>query len=227
MSRKLESQAINRSDSNYFCEVIHMELTLEQLKQSVPNCEHPERFLPHLNHYMINEGIITPPRKAHFLSQVAHESGDLNRLTENLNYSATALLNTFRKYFADRETAEKYARRPIDIANRVYANRMGNGPESSGDGWRYRGAGLIQLTGKNNHKAFADASGKPLAAIGDYLRSYEGAVHSAVWFWTQNGLNKLADQNDIMGITRRINGGYNGLQDRTDKFRRIIQILDK
>ena len=204
-----------------------MEITLEQLKKSVPNCEHPEKFLPHLNHYMINEGIITPLRKAHFLAQVAHESGDLNRLTENLNYSATALQNTFRKYFADRETAEKYARRPEAIANRVYANRMGNGPESSGDGWRYRGAGLIQLTGKNNHKAFADASGKPLESIGDYLRSYEGAVHSAVWFWAKNGLNKLADQNDIMGITRRINGGYNGLQDRTDKFRRIIQILDK
>lgn len=204
-----------------------MELTLEQLKQSVPNCEHPERFLAHLNHYMINEGIITPLRQAHFLSQVAHESGDLNRLTENLNYSATALLNTFKKYFADQVVAEKYARKPIAIANRVYANRMGNGPEESGDGWRYRGAGLIQLTGKNNHQAFANASGKPLEGIGDYLRSYEGAVHSAVWFWVQNGLNKLADKNDIMGITKRINGGYHGLQDRTDRFRRIIQILDK
>lgn len=204
-----------------------MELTLDQLEQSVPNCKHPEKFLPHLNHYMINEGIITPLRKAHFLAQVAHESGDLNILTENLNYSASGLIKVFGKYFPGVELATKYARRPEAIANRVYANRMGNGLESSGDGWRYRGAGLIQLTGKNNHKAFADASGKPLEAIGDYLRSYEGAVHSAVWFWTKNGLNKLADQNDIMGITRRINGGYNGLQDRTEKFQRIIKFLDK
>lgn len=204
-----------------------MELTLEQLKQSVPNCEHPERFLPHLNHYMINEGIITPLRQSHFLAQVAHESSNLNVFSENLNYSAEGLMKVFGKYFPNVELATKYARRPEAIANRVYANRMGNGPESSGDGWRYRGAGLIQLTGKNNHKAFADASGKPLEGIGGYLRSYEGAVHSAVWFWAKNGLNKLADQNDIMGITRRINGGYNGLQDRTDKFRRIIQILDK
>ncbi len=203
-----------------------MELTLDQLKQSVPNCEHPERFLPHLNHYMINEGIITPLRKAHFLAQVAHESGDLNRLTENLNYSATALLNTFRKYFADRETAEKYARRPIDIANRVYGGRMGNGDEASGDGWRYRGAGAIQLTGKNNHKAFAVSVGKPLATVGDYLRSPEGAAHSAAWFWATNGLNKLADQNDLRGITRRINGGFNGLADRQERFQKMLKILE-
>lgn len=203
-----------------------MELTLEQLKQSVPNCKHPEKLLPHLNHYMINEGIITPLRKAHFLAQVAHESGDLNRLTENLNYSASGLIKVFGKYFPNAELATKYARRPEAIANRVYANRLGNGNESSGDGWRYRGAGLIQLTGANNHRAFAVSVGRPLEGIGDYLRSYEGAVHSAVWFWSVNGLNKLADQNDIRGITRRINGGYNGLADRTDRFRKIIKIFE-
>ncbi len=202
-----------------------MELTLDQLKQSVPNCEHPEKFLPHLNHYMINEGIITPLRKAHFLSQVAHESSNLNVFTENLNYSATALLNVFGKYFPSREMAEKYARKPIDIANRVYGGRMGNGPEESGDGWRYRGAGLLQLTGKNNHQSFADSVGRPLAGIGDYLRSYEGAVHSAAWFWSMNGLNALADRNDIRGVTRRINGGLNGLQDRQERFQKIMKVL--
>lgn len=204
-----------------------MEITLEQLKLCVPLCKNPEELLPHLNHYMINEGIITPLRKAHFLAQVAHESGNLNVFSENLNYSAEGLQKVFKKYFPDSALAWKYARQPQAIANRVYANRMGNGPESSGDGWKYRGAGLIQLTGRNNQEAFAKATGKPLEGIGDYLRSSEGAVHSAVWFWSVNGLNKLADANDLYAITKRINGGYNGLQDRAMKFEKMIKILDK
>lgn len=204
-----------------------MEITLEQLKQCVPHCKTPEILLPHLNHYMINEGLVTPIRQAHFLAQVAHESGNLNIVTENLNYSADGLRKVFGKYFPDSKTAERYARQPMWIANRVYAGRMGNGSEASGDGWKYRGAGLIQLTGKNNQQAFANACEKPLEAIGDYLRSPEGSVHSAVWFWATNGLNRIADRNDLRELTRRINGGYNGYEDRRARFNRIFPILNK
>lgn len=202
-----------------------MTLTLDQLKKCVPGCKNPQYMVLHLNHYMVSEGLITPLRKAHFLAQVGHESADLNVMTENLNYSADALRRVFGKYFPNSQTAEKYARQPQAIANRVYANRMGNGSEASGDGWLYRGAGLIQLTGKNNHQAFADAVGKPLAGIGDYLRTPQGACQSAAWFWAQNGLNRLADADDIRGITRRINGGYNGLDDRQQRLARAKSVL--
>ena len=202
-----------------------MEMTLDQLKKCVPLCKNPESLLPHLNHYTTSAGIITPLRQAHFLSQVAHESGSLNTVSENLNYSAEALQKVFKKYFPDSAIAWKYARQPQAIANRVYANRMGNGSEASGDGWKYRGAGLIQLTGKNNHEAFAKAVGKPLEAVGDYLRTPEGAVHSACWFWATNGLNKLADADDVRAVTKRINGGYIGLEDRINKLKICKSVL--
>jgi putative chitinase len=126
--------------------------------------------------------INTPLREAAFVAQVGHESSQLNAVSENLNYSAEGLARTFPRYFTINE-AQQYARNPERIANRVYANRMGNGDERSGDGWRYRGAGLIQLTGKNNQHAAADYFGIEYSVIGDWLRTPEGAARSAGWFW--------------------------------------------
>ena len=161
--------------------------------------------------------ITSIPRVAAFLAQTAHESGGFTATTENLNYSADGLNATFAKYFKNATPpvdANKYARQPEMIANRVYANRMGNGDEASGDGWKYRGRGLIQLTGKNNYSAMADSFDIPLDEITDYVSTPEGCVKSACWFWSTNKLNSYADAGDMKTITRKINGGENGMEDR-------------
>jgi putative chitinase len=148
--------------------------------------------------------IHTPERVAAFVAQCAHESGGFKFLKENLNYKAPSLRKTFGKYFPDDAIANDYANRPnkqAAIANRVYANRMGNGDEASGDGFRYLGRGLIQLTGKNNYTLFAAAIDTPLEDIPVYLQTFEGAVQSACWFWEQNNLNQWADKKDIMTLT--------------------------
>lgn len=158
-------------------------------------------------------GIDTPLRLAAFLAQIAHESGQLRHLAENLNYSAEALLRVFPRHF-DAGQAAAYARQPQRISSRVYANRMGNGDEVSGDGWRYRGRGLIQVTGKTNYAACGTALGLDLIAQPDLLEQPGPAARSAGWFWHRNGLNRPADARDIATITRRINGGLTGLEDR-------------
>lgn len=168
--------------------------------------------------------ITTPLREAAFVAQVGHESQQLQRVSENLNYSADGLLRTFPRYFNSSQAAV-YARNPEKIANRVYANRIGNGDEESGDGWRYRGAGLIQLTGKNNQRAAADYFGIDWHGIGDWLRTPEGAARSAGWFWSVHALNALADVGDIEQITRRINGGLNGINERLEIYERAKQVL--
>jgi Predicted chitinase len=150
--------------------------------------------------------INTPLRQAAFLAQVFHESGNLGRLDENLNYSAQGLMRTWASRF-DAATAEKYAHKPEMIANKVYANRMGNRDEASGDGWKYRGAGLIQLTGKNNQFACAMHIGYDPTQIGIYLRTEEGACRSAGWFWQQVGANTYADKGDIDGVSDVVNIG--------------------
>ena len=157
-----------------------------------------------------NNGINTQKRLAMFFAQLDHESG-LKPISENLNYSEEGLLKTFPKYFT-KETAKNYARKPEKIANRVYANRMGNGSESSGDGWKYRGRGFIQLTGKENY-INAGYVNKP-----DLLLNEADAMIVAVWFWTKNKLNSYADKGDVKGATRVINGGTNGLKDREEKY---------
>jgi putative chitinase len=169
--------------------------------------------------------INTPARQAAFLAQVGHESAHLTQLSENLNYSESGLMKTWPARFPTSVIAEQYQRKPEKIANRVYANRMHNGDEASGDGWRYRGAGLIQLTGKENHLAAALYFDKPLEEIGDWLRTPEGASLSAAWFWKANGLNELADAGDQEAITRRINGGTLGLKDRIALFDRAQEVL--
>lgn len=165
------------------------------------------------NQMFVTYGIDTPLRVAHFVSQVGHESSGLKRLEENLNYSTEGLLKTFKKYF-DGPTATKYARRPQMIANRVYANRMGNGSEASGDGWTYRGRGPIQITGKDNYTRLSKDTGVDFLTLPDMLKDpYHGAM-SAAWFWKTNGLNALADRDDVVAVTKRINGGTIGLEDR-------------
>ncbi len=189
-------------------------LTLEDLKAIMPAAgARAATFLDPLNAAMEEFDITTPARQAAFLAQIGHESGSLAAVSENLNYSADGLLRVFPRYF-DATTAAEYARKPERIANRVYANRMGNGDEASGDGWRNRGAGLLQNTGNDNHARIALAFGIPRAEVGDWLRTPEGACRAAGLFWRDNGLNQLADAGDFVRITKRINGGTNGLEDR-------------
>jgi putative chitinase len=169
--------------------------------------------------------INTPERVAAWLAQCAHESGYFRFLKENLNYKAESLLKTFPKYFKTLEEAKQYEKNPQKIANKVYANRMGNGDEASGDGFRYLGRGLIQLTGKNNYTIFAASIDTPLEEIPEYLQTFEGAVQSACWFWEQNGLNKFADSRDIVTMSKRINGGTIGMEDRLMKYEKCLKMF--
>jgi putative chitinase len=146
-------------------------------------------------------------------------------LQENLNYSSSGLMKTFKKYFPDETVASQYAKQPEKIANRVYANRMGNGNEASGDGYKYRGRGLIQLTGKDNYTRFAESIETPVEEIPEFLGTFEGAVQSACWFWETNNLNQFADSGDMLTLTKRINGGYIGLEDRVKHYEHALEVL--
>jgi putative chitinase len=169
--------------------------------------------------------IDTPERVAAWLAQCAHESGYFRFLKENLNYKAASLQTVFKKYFPTEEMAKAYEKQPEKIANRVYANRMGNGDEASGDGFRYLGRGLIQLTGKNNYTFFAASIDTPVEEVPEYLQTFEGAVQSACWFWEQNNLNKFADSRDIVTMSKRINGGTIGMEDRLMKYEKCLKMF--
>ena len=171
--------------------------------------------------------IYTAERVAGFMAQCMHESAYFKRFTENLNYSASALNRVFPKYFirAGRDASE-YHRQPEKIANVVYANRMGNGDVASGDGWKYRGGGLIQLTGKNNYLSFAASVGIPIDAAVEYVRTKRGAIEAACWFWAENDINKYCDNLDIVGMTKRINGGTHGLEERDKHFQHALDLFD-
>jgi putative chitinase len=184
-----------------------------------------DKYLPFLNMTMLKRDINTPVRQAMFLSQLAHESGNFRFVVENLNYSADALRRVFGKYFPTEDLANQYARQPERIANRVYADRMGNGPEASGDGWKYRGRGLIQLTGKNNYASFSMQADNNALVDPDLVAQPELAVDSAGWFWTTNRLNQLADTGDVKAVRRRVNGGFNGLEDCQNKYNKLIDLL--
>lgn len=160
-----------------------------------------------------------------FLAQTAHESGGFTATKENLNYSAKGLVGTFKKYFPNEEIAKQYERKPEKIANRVYANRMKNGDEASGDGFKFRGRGLIQLTGRDNYTRFASSLGKSLDETVQYLETAEGAVVSAGWFWDTNKLNIYCDKDDFIGLTKRINGGTIGLADRKHHYELALSML--
>jgi putative chitinase len=173
--------------------------------------------------------INTPLRMSHFLAQCAHESGNFKTVSENLNYVAKGVLRTFKKYFPTEAKALQYERNPEKIANLVYANRMGNGTESSGDGFKYRGRGYIQLTGKINYKAFDKLVVEDII-VNPSLVATKYPLLSAAWFWNSRALNSLADKGAtdvaVILITKKVNGGVHGLNDRLDKFKKFYSILN-
>ena len=205
-----------------------MELTLDQLKQLLPKNPYVQNWHNALSQLLPDYEIDTPQRIAAFIAQCAHESGGFMVLKENLNYRAPTLRKIFPKYFPTDEMANQYASLPNKqeaIANLVYANRMGNGGPETGDGYRYCGRGLIQLTGKTNYTWFAASLGIPVEEAAEYLQTFEGAAQSACWFWETNNLNRFADVGDIKGLTRAINGGFIGLEDRIKHYEHALHVL--
>ncbi len=191
------------------------------------------KYYPYFAKYCDKYNINTPLRLAHFLSQVNHESGDMKYIEENLNYSAKRLLQVFPKYFKTIDGANKYAYKPEKIANKIYTNRMGNGNEASGDGWRYRGRGPIQLTGKNNYILFANwVKNKDIINNPDLiLKDNDLLVLTAFFYWDYRKINNIiidnANQYEICKkVTRSINGGYNGLDDRWQRFQKIYNKIN-
>jgi len=203
-------------------------LTREQLAQLLPGNPYLDHWYHALELALPDYDINTPQRVAAFIAQCAHESGGFRALKENLNYKAATLRKIFPKYFPDDATANHYASLPNKqeaIANRVYGGRMGNGPEATGDGFRYCGRGLIQLTGKQNYQNFADSIETPVEDIPEFLATFEGAVQSACWFWEANNLNQWADKGDILTLTKRINGGTIGLEDRIKHYEHALHVV--
>ena len=198
-------------------------MNLEKLKGHIPDA-----VIAQIPAVMEKFQINTPLRLAHFLAQCGHESGGFRLTKENLNYSAKGLMGIFKKYFPTQALADAYARKPEKIANKVYGGRMGNGPEASGDGAKYCGRGYIQLTGKDNYTAFGksineDLTVDPTVVAGKY------ALLSAAWFFSKNGLHKLADGGAtdavVTQITKRVNGGTIGLADRIKHFKEYHALL--
>jgi putative chitinase len=200
-------------------------ITLEQLQELLPNNKYVEQWHEALEQLLPEYEINTPQRIAAFVAQCAHESGGFTTLKENLNYRAVTLRKVFPKYFTE-AAAESFAGKQEAIANRVYSNRMGNGPEESGDGFRYCGRGLIQLTGKDNYQNFADSVEMAVEDVPEYLGTFEGAVQSACWYWENNNLNQWADKGDIVTLTKRINGGTIGLEDRIKHYEHALHVLE-
>lgn len=198
--------------------------TLEKLKNVIP-----DSVIKELPDVIQRFDINTELRLAHFLSQCAHESGNFSVKVENMNYSAKRLQEVFRKYFPTTEKAMEYQRQPQKIGSLVYANRLGNGDEKSGDGWRYRGRGYIQLTGKSSYKSFGDFIGEDLVKNPELLATKYPLV-SAGWFFRIRDINKISDRGSttdvITAVTLRVNGGRNGLQDRISRFERIFKALN-
>lgn len=197
-----------------------------KIQPKIPSNIYPE-LVSAMQKYQIN----TVLRVSHFISQCAHESGNFKVMSENLNYSAEGLRKVFPKYFPDDATAQAYARQPEKIANKVYANRLGNGDFASGDGWRFRGKGIIQLTGRSNYVAFGTAIGEDVTKNPDLLVTPKYASLSACWFFSKNGLNAIADKGAtdeaVKEMTKRINGGYHGLSDRQAKFKEIYSLFNQ
>ena len=198
-------------------------LKLDKLKGHVPQV-----VIDSIPEVASKFGINTPLRVAHFLAQCGHESGGFRLTQENLNYSAKGLNGIFRKYFPTEASAASYARNPQKIANKVYGNRMGNGNEASGEGFKFRGRGYIQLTGKENYTAFGKSIGEDIISNPDVVAS-KYALLSAAWFFSKNGLHKMADEGAsdtvVTKITKRVNGGTIGLPDRIKHFKEYYHLL--
>jgi putative chitinase len=204
-----------------------MQITVEQFQQLFTHNKAADAWVAALNAILPKYGIDTPQRVACFLAQCGHESEGFTCLVENLNYSAQALATTWpNRYSVDPKApvkapntlATQLHRRPEAIANNVYANRLGNGDEASGDGWQHRGRGVIQITGKDAYKAFAKAAGIPYDQVFAYLETKHGAVESACWYWSTRDLNPVADADNYLLVTKRINGGTNGFADRSERL---------
>jgi putative chitinase len=203
-------------------------LTKEKLNKLIPKNPYLDHWFNALDQLLPDYQIDTPRRVAAFVAQCSHESGEFRIIRENLNYRWQSLRKLFPRYFPTDELAQQYASRPNKqeaIANRIYANRMGNGPEDSGDGYLYRGRGLIQLTGKENYSWFAASLGISVQEATEYLETFEGAAQSACWFWETNNLNQWADRDDILTLTKRINGGTIGLEDRIKHYEHAKEVL--
>ena len=198
--------------------------TEQQLAQIIPGNSYVTEWYDALSLILPDYEINTVLRVAAFLSQCAHESANFTALKENLNYTAASLCRVWPSRFTP-DMADQYAHNQEKIANRAYADRMGNGNEASGDGWRYAGKGLIQLTGKDNYTRFAESIETPVEQLPEYLATFEGAVQSACWFWEVNNLNRFADVGDVLGLTRAINGGENGLEERTHNYQHAMRVL--
>jgi putative chitinase len=201
-------------------------ITVEQLQSILPQCpkERVEACHPHLLKALEEFGITTPLRIAAFVAQTAHESGEYRLVRENLNYSAAGLLSTFPKRFT-KDRATEYARQPEKIACFVYGGRNGNGDEESGDGWRYRGRGYVQITFRDNYRACGERLKADLLSTPELLEQPDFAFRSAGWYWESRKLNELADRRDFKGITLKINGGLNGQRDREQYYNRAKAVL--
>ena len=201
--------------------------TEDAVHHLIPKVKNFDEWYTNLSNILPEYDIDTPKRVAAFMAQCGHESGGFTLMHENLNYSAKGLRGTFGKYFPNDEVAKLYERKPQMIANRVYGNRMGNGDEASGDGWYFRGRGIVQITGKNNYTKCSQSlfESNVLVENPDFLLEAEYAIHSACWFWSAARLNELSDIGDMKTMTKRINGGYIGLEDRINHYNHAIEIL--
>lgn len=202
-----------------------MAITKEQVEKIAPALL-KNSSIEEINEMFEKYQITTPNRIAGWFCQCGHESADFRYKGENLNYSAEGLIKTFGKYFKGGVAeAQAYARKPERIANRVYANRMGNGNEASGDGWKFKGRGYIQLTGKENYTGFSKHMGFSIDEAVAYCETNKGAMESAMYFWARGKCNDFCDKEDILGLTKRINGGTNGLKDRQERYAKYKKIL--
>ena len=198
-------------------------MNLDKLKGHIP-----DTVIAQIPEVSQKFAINTPLRLAHFLSQCGHESGNFRVVNENLNYGAKGLLGLFKKYFPNPEKAKLYERKPEKIANLIYGGRMGNGPEASGDGWKFRGRGYIQLTGKDNYTAFGKSAGVDILADPNLVAT-KYPLLSAAWYWNSRKINAVADQGAtdavVTKITKLVNGGNIGLADRIKHFKEFYHLL--
>ena len=202
-----------------------MELTLQHLQAIIGNNPYLEHWYEALSKALPDYEINTPQRLAAWFGETKVESANYTAIKENLNYRPESLVRLWKSHFPTMEIANQYAHNPEAIANRAYGGRMGNGDESSGDGWKFCGRGLIQLTGRDNYQSFADSLQISVDDAAQYLETFEGCVQSACWFWENNNLDALADQGNIDAISKKVNGGTEGLENRRNFYHQALQIL--
>lgn len=200
-------------------------VSAKMLNKLFPQNKNTDNLAEALNKILPKYEINTTERVAAFLAQCGHESGGFSKFVENLNYSDKGLCLTFSKKFPTMDSAKPYHRQPEKIANYVYSNKNGNGSVESGDGWKFKGRGFIQLTGKANYSLFANSISKSLDETVVYCETLEGAIESACFFWKHNNLNSIADAKNVVSMTKAINGGNNGLQERINLYNEALKHL--